>query len=101
MRDEATTRLHLAMKAGGFDMDCAKFWCGQVGQIDRLKYDKFYRDQEYLSDQYKLAEPYLNIISNWQPEAKAAAKENQELRQAFAELKKRVDAWEPAVRKTH
>ena len=46
MRDEATTRLHLAMKAGGFDMDCAKFWCGQVGQIDRLKYDKFYRDQD-------------------------------------------------------
>lgn len=64
MRDEATTLLHTQAKNQGFDMDCAKFWCGQVGEIDPLKYDKFYRDVEYVRQQYLLAEPYLNIVSN-------------------------------------
>ena len=81
MRDEATTRLHISLKAQGFDMDCVKFWCGQVGQVDRLKYDKFYKEQTYVRDQYQIAAPYLNILSNWQPpEVKAVAKENEELR---------------------
>lgn len=69
MRDEATTLLHTTIKGKGFDMDCAKFWCGQVGEIDRLKYDKFYRERDsgYVREQYLMAEPYLNIISNPQP----------------------------------
>jgi hypothetical protein len=45
-------------------MDCAKFWCGQVGEIDPLRYDKFYTDSEFVKQQYLIAEPYLNIISN-------------------------------------
>jgi adenine-specific DNA methylase len=62
-------------------MDCVKFWCGQVGQIDRLKYDKFYKEQSYVREQYQVAAPYLNILSNWQPpEVKAVAKENEQLR---------------------
>lgn len=64
MRDEATTRLHTHAKNKGFDMDCVKLWCGQVGEIDPLKYDKFYRDEGYVRQQYLLAEPYLNILSN-------------------------------------
>lgn len=64
MRDEAITLLHTHAKNQGFDMDCVRLWSGQVGQIDPLKYDKFYRDEEYVKQQYLLAEPYLNIISN-------------------------------------
>jgi len=64
MRDEATTLLHTHAKAQGFDMDCVNLWCGQVGEIDPLKYDKFYRDSEYVREQYLIAEPYLNIVSN-------------------------------------
>jgi hypothetical protein len=64
MRDEATTFLHTHAKAEGFDMDCVKLWCGQVGEIDPLKYDKFYKDTQYVTKQYTLAEKYLNIISN-------------------------------------
>jgi hypothetical protein len=64
MRDEETTLLHTHAKNQGFDMDCVKFWCGQVGEIDPLKYDKFYRDKDYVRQQYLIAEPYLNIVSN-------------------------------------
>ena len=63
-RDLAISRLHTHAKNAGFDMDCCKFWCGQVGEIDKLKYDKFYTDTEYVRDQYLIAEPYLNILSN-------------------------------------
>jgi hypothetical protein len=64
MRDVATTLMHTHAKNQGFDMDCAKLWCGQVGEIDPLKYDKFYRDTDYVRQQFLLAEPYLNIVSN-------------------------------------
>lgn len=104
MRDEATTRLHISLKAQGFDMDCVKFWCGQVGQIDRLKYDKFYKEQTYVRDQYQVAAPYLNILSNWQPpEVKAVAKENEELRTDLATVKQDLAAlrgqFETALKK--
>src|SRR5208282_2808333 len=39
---------HTHKKNQGFDMDCVKLWCGQVGEIDPLKYDKFYRDRDYV-----------------------------------------------------
>jgi hypothetical protein len=64
MRDEATTRLHTNAKSQGFDMDCVSLWCGQVGEIDPLKYDKFYRDRDYVREQYLIAEPFLDIVSN-------------------------------------
>jgi len=63
-RDLAISRLHTHAKNRGFDMDCTKFWCGQVGEVDKLKYDKFYTDTEYVREQYLTAESYLNIISN-------------------------------------
>jgi hypothetical protein len=64
MRDAATTLLHTHAKSHGFDMDTVKLWCGQVGEIDPLKYDKFYREKDYVQQQYLIAEPYLNIVSN-------------------------------------
>ena len=45
MRDVATSYLHVNAKADGLDMDCVKLWCGQVGEIDPLRYDKFYNDE--------------------------------------------------------
>ena len=63
MRDIATVLL-ISAKNQGFDMDCVKLWCGQVGEIDPLMYDKFYRDMDYVRHQYLLAEPYLNILSD-------------------------------------
>lgn len=63
MRNVATTYLHVNAKGDGLDMDCIRLWCGQVGQIDPLKYDKFYKDIQYVTDQYKIAEQYLNIIT--------------------------------------
>lgn len=90
LRDTATSLLHVAAKGKGFDMDCVKLWCGQVGQVDPLKYDKFYKDANYVRAQYEIAEPYLNIISNpaaLQPEKlNEMAKENEELRDRLERL---------------
>ena len=86
MRDEATTYLHINAKSQGLDMDCVKFWCGQVGEIDPLKYDKFYREADYVRDQYLIAEPHLNIISGPPQQLKTVAKENEELRERLTKL---------------
>ncbi|HUK28554.1 MAG TPA: hypothetical protein VLV31_09030 [Candidatus Acidoferrales bacterium] len=64
MRDVATTYLHVQAKAEGLDMDCVKLWCGQVGEIDPLKYDKFYKETDYVRNQYLTAEKHLNLLSN-------------------------------------
>jgi len=69
MRDAATTILHKKAARHGLDMDCVKFWCGQNGQLDPNRYDKFMEDPEYTAEQYKIAEPWLNILSNQNPEA--------------------------------
>lgn len=90
MRDVATSLLHTHAKADGFDMDCMKVWCGQVGEIDPLKYDKFYKDSNYTRKQYLIAERYLNILSNpiaLQAESiKAVVQENEELRTRLTRL---------------
>jgi hypothetical protein len=61
-RDAARTLLHKA-KHEGLDLDCAEFWMGHT--IDPNDYDQFYRDKEYLLEQYKIAEKHLNIISGF------------------------------------
>jgi hypothetical protein len=86
MRDVATTYLHVQAKAEGLDMDCVKFWCGQVGQIDPLKYDKFYKEKEYTRAQYLIAEKHLNIITGQPQQLKTVARENEELRERLAKL---------------
>jgi hypothetical protein len=93
MRDEATTRLHTHAKNQGFDMDCVKLWCGQVGEIDPLKYDKFYRDRNYVQQQFLLAEPYLNIVSNPNPDV--AAIENEKMKT----MQQRIEALEHIVKR--
>ncbi len=67
-------------------MDCVRLWSGQVGQIDPLKYDKFYKDLDYTRKQYLIAEPYLDIITGQPQELKTVAKENEELRQRLTAL---------------
>jgi hypothetical protein len=67
LRDVATTYLHVQAKAQGLDMDCVKLWCGQVGEIDPLKYDKFYKEADYVRNQYLIAEKHMNLISNPNP----------------------------------
>ena len=32
-------------------------------EVDPLHYNKFYLDREYMIQQYRIAEPYLNITS--------------------------------------
>ena len=47
-----------------FNTTCAEFWMGH--NVDKLEYNKFYRDEEYVESQYIVAQPALNILS--QPE---------------------------------
>jgi hypothetical protein len=42
-------------------MDFIHLWCGQVGEIDPLRYDK---DHVYVTKQCLIAEKWLNIITN-------------------------------------
>jgi hypothetical protein len=64
-RNVAMTELASHAKDKGLDMDCVKFWCDLMGQVDtgHLQYDKFYENSEYMERQYAIAELYLNIIS--------------------------------------
>jgi len=89
IRDVATSYLHVNAKADGLDMDCIHLWCGQVGQIDPLRYDKFYQNRPYVSEQYQIAEKYLNIISN-----PAATHQADELSKKNRELTKRIEQLE-------
>jgi hypothetical protein len=48
--------------SSGFDIICAEFWMGHT--IDPLGYDKQQKlEPEWSAEQYRLVEPYLNIIS--------------------------------------
>ncbi|UCG54712.1 MAG: hypothetical protein JSV32_00385 [Dehalococcoidia bacterium] len=60
-RDVARTLLHLEGRKDGLDLECVEFWMGHV--TDPNQYDKFYMDKEYMLEQYRIAEKYLNIIS--------------------------------------
>jgi len=88
MRDVARSLLHTHGKADGLDQDCVELWLGH--EIDPLHYNKFYLDREYVEQQYRLAEKFLNIISNpqqTQEEFKKRDEELQQLRQDMADMK--------------
>jgi hypothetical protein len=97
MRDTATTLLHTHAKNQGFDMDCAKFWCGQVGEIDPLRYDKFYTDADFVRQQYLVAEPYLNIISNPSGARPETVLQDPTFVQALVRNKEFIDALKKAL----
>ena len=60
-RDVARSTLQLA-KRDGFDETCAEFWMGH--KIDPLGYNKFTAlSPEYVTENYRIAEAYLNIMS--------------------------------------
>ncbi len=92
MRDLAKSLLHTYAKKDGFDMDCCDFWLGHT--IDKLGYDKFYQDKEYVKKQYLIAEKYLNIISI--PQASEQVKHQEEeietLKQQMAEIRQAFTA---------
>jgi hypothetical protein len=84
-RDAASSLIHKC-KLQGFDLDVAEFFKGHVSQIDPNMYDKFYLDQDWVKEQYRIIEPYLNILSNWQPENKTMVQEIERLRQERANM---------------
>jgi len=90
MRDVAISLCHTEVKKLGFDMDCCKFWAGQVGQVDPLKYDKFYQDSSYMRDQYLIAENCLNIISQKPAGSPEQQKEIETLRDDMAKMQREV-----------
>jgi len=60
-RDVARSHLQLAKK-DGFDETCVEFWMGH--KIDPLGYNKFTElNPEYVLDNYRIAEKYLNILT--------------------------------------
>ena len=60
-RDLAKTTLHLNALGKGFDLDACEYWMGHT--VDPLGYDKFYKDEKRMREQYLIAEEFLNIIS--------------------------------------
>ncbi len=78
--------ISLLNTVSGLNPKCIEFWAGH--EIDRLGYNQFYNlKPDYVLEQYGLANPHLNILSNWQPqEMKSIAKENEELRGRLSRL---------------
>jgi integrase len=62
-RDQVITHIHTYAKRHGFDMDVAQFLSGHAKGLDKNKYDKFMNDKPYVEEQYRIAEPFLNIVS--------------------------------------
>jgi hypothetical protein len=92
MRDAARTLLHVTARAKGFDLDCAEFFMGHTSKLDPLKYDKFYSDRDYMIQQYRIAEPYLNILSV-SAAKQESAKEMESLREEVKQLKGRFELF--------
>lgn len=71
----------------GLNPLCPDFWAGH--EIDDLGYNKFYElKPDYVEDQYRLAEPYLNIISNQTSVDPHEAEWKQKMEHELAELRK-------------
>jgi hypothetical protein len=83
-RDCAKIYLHTNAKAHGLDIDCVDFWMGHESR-DPNAYDKFMDDENYVLEQYKIAEPHLNIIS--QPATLALQEQTQKLESQAEKIK--------------
>jgi hypothetical protein len=84
---------HTRGKKDGLDLECTEFWLGHT--VDPLQYDKFYMDQDYMTEQYRIAEKHLNIISNPQISNADLKRREQELRQ----LREKHDRLEELVQR--
>lgn len=70
----------------GLASKCVEFWAGH--EIDPLGYNQFYSIKpDYVLEQYRLAEPHLNIISNPQASSADLKKRDQELAEMRSQLK--------------
>jgi hypothetical protein len=78
--------ISLLNTVSGVNPQVVNFWAGHG--VDRLGYNQFWTvNPSYVEEQYRLAEQYLNLTSNWQPESiKSVAKENEELRERLTKL---------------
>jgi len=90
-RDCAKTYLHTAAKRQGLDMDAVDFWMGHKNK-DPNAYDKFMDDEAYVLEQYRIAEPHLNILS--QPATLAL----QEQTRRLEELERKNQEQEAQIR---
>jgi len=63
-RDTTITYLHTNALHHGFDLAVADFIAGHSNKVDPSNYDKFMKQRWYVEEQYRIAEPYLNIESN-------------------------------------
>jgi hypothetical protein len=83
MRDVARSLLHTKGKHDGLDDLAIEFFMGH--EVDPLHYNKFYLDREYMIQQYRIAEPYLNIIS-----VPSTSQETEEQKRTIAKLEERL-----------
>jgi len=47
----------------GADPMVAEFFMGHVERIDTNHYNRFYKDSDYVMEQYRIAAPYLNVLT--------------------------------------
>jgi len=87
-RDCAVTTLHYH-KDEGIDKDTVEFFLGHV--TDPNNYDKFYKDSQYVTEQYRIAEKYLNLISGT---AGSDQEKTKELETHTAELEAKVKLFQ-------
>ncbi len=95
--DVARTLLHLQRKKDGLDLQAVEFWMGHV--TDPNHYDKFHMDKEYVLEQYRIAEKYLNIVSGTErsslsEEMKRRDEQIKQLAQKFEEATRRLEGLE-------
>lgn len=63
MRDTARSFLHVKGKPDGLDAQAIEYFMGHGSQLDQLGYDRFYENEEYMLNQYKIMEKHLNVLS--------------------------------------
>ena len=86
-RDQTITYLHTSAKRHNFDVDVAQFIAGHTSMLDPNRYDKFMKDKAYTEEQYRIAEPFLNIRTN--PEGILRSKVEQ-LDEKLADIEKKA-----------
>lgn len=92
LRDLARSILEKARK-DGFNPLSAEYWMGHI--VDPLFYNKIWKlDPEYNLNQYRIAEKYLNILS--QPSGEVKPEALQELEHRIRQLEQLVDMLEGA-----